>query len=202
MAKIEVDEEQFNLGQRTLQTMRRIAAKPENARALEAMHKGVDPSVATPLADADKIANARVADLEKQIADMKKEQDDERKKTETERAQGLLKSQWETGRQKLIDQGFSPAAIDKLEKEVMEPKGIVDHEIAAAWWEKQNPPPPPAMPGGVGPWNFMETSPDDKDSDIKRLIETRGNSDVVTDKMARDALTEFRQQVAQANRRR
>jgi|SRR5215469_1833040 len=202
MAKIEVDEEVYNLGQRTLHTMRRIASNPENARALEAMHKKIDPNVATPLADAEKLANARVSDLEKQISEMKKEQDDERKKGEEERAQGLLRSKWDSGRQKLIDQGFSPSAIDKLEKEVMEPKGIVDHEIAAAWWEKQNPPPPPAMPGGVGAWNFLETPPEDKDSDIKRLIETRGNSDVVTDKMARDALNDFRQQVAQANRRR
>jgi len=202
MAKIEVDEEQWNLGQRTLATMRKIASKPENARALEAMHKGIDPSVSTPLADADKVANERVSSLEKQIADMKKEHDDERKKDEEERAQGLLKSKWEMGRQKLRDQGYSDTAIEKIEKEIMEKEGIVNHEAAAAYWEKQNPPPPPAMPGGVGPWNFLETPPEDKDSDIKRLIESRGNSDVLTDKMAREALNDFRQQVAQANRRR
>jgi len=202
MAKIEVDEEVYNLGQRTLATMRRIASNPKNARALEAMHKEVDPNVSTPLSDADKVANERVSGLEKQIADMKKEQDDERKKVEEERAQGLLKSKWEAGRQKLLDQGYSPAAIDKLEKEVMEKEGIVNHEAAAAYWEKMNPPPPPAMPGGVGSWNFLDTPPEDKDSDIKRLIDSRGNSDAVTDKMARDALNDFRQQVAQANRRR
>jgi|SRR5215469_7864452 len=202
MAKIEVDEEQWNMGQRTLQTMRRIASNPKHALALEAMHKDVDPNVATPLADADKRANARVEALEKQISEMEKKYDDERKKGDEERAQGLLKSKWDLGREKLHDQGFSYEAIDKLEKEVMEPKGIVDHEVAAAYWEKQNPPPPPAMPGGVGAWNFLETSPEDKDSDIKRLIDSRGNSDVLTDKMAREALNEFRQQVAQANRRR
>jgi hypothetical protein len=202
MAKIEVDEEQYNLGMRTLATMRRIASNPKNARALEAMHKEVDPNVSTPLSDADKVANERVTGLEKQIADMKKEHDDERKKVEEERAQGVLKSKWEQGREKLHDQGFSYEAIDKLEKEIMEPKGIVDHEVAAAYWEKTNPPPPPAMPGGVGAWNFLETPPEDKDSDIKRLIDSRGNSDVLTDKMAREALNDFRQQVAQANRRR
>ena len=202
MAKIEVDEEQWNVGQRTLATMRKIAANPKNARALEAMHKEVDPNVATPLADADKVAGERVSALEKQIADLKKETEDARKKDEEERAQGLLKSKWASGRQKLLDQGFSEAAVDKIEKEIMEKHGIVDHEIAAAAWEKQNPPPPPAMPGGIGAWNFLETSPEDKDSDIKRLIDSHGNSDVVADKMARDALNDFRQQVAQANRRR
>jgi|SRR5215472_3515690 len=202
MAKIEVDEEQWNLGQRTLATMRKIASNPKNARALETMHKEIDPNVSTPLADADKIANERVSTLEKQLADMRKENEDQRKKDEEERSQGLLRSKWETGRQKLKDQGFSDAAIDKIEKEIMEPKGIIDHEDALTIWEKKNPPPAPTMPGGVGSWNFLETSPEDKDSDIKRLIDTRGNSDVLTDKMARDALTDFRQQVAQANRRR
>ena len=202
MAKIEVDEEQFNIGQRTLATMRKIAANPKNARALEAMHKEIDPNVATPLADADKLSSDRVDALQKQLDEMRKAADEKSKKDDEERAQGLLKSKWDTGRQKLIDQGFSPAAVDKIEKDIMEPKGIVDHEIAAAYWEKQNPPPPPAMPGGVGAWNFLEIPPEDKDSDIKRLIDSRGNSDVVTEKMAREALNDFRQQVAQANRRR
>src|SRR5215469_12609509 len=150
MAKIEVDEEQYNLGQRTLATMRKIASNPQNARALEAMHKGIDPNVSTPLADADKVANERVAGLEKQLADMKKEHDDERKKDEEERAQGLLKSKWEAGRQKLRDQGYSEAAIEKIEKEIMEKEGIVNHQIAADHFDKINPPPPPPFPAGAG----------------------------------------------------
>ena len=202
MAKIEVDEEQWNLGQRTLATMRKIASNPANARALEAMHKGVDPNVSTPLADADKVANDRVAGLEKQIADMKKEHDDARKKDEEERTLLTQKGKWEAGRQKLRDQGFSEAAIDKIEKEIMEPKGMVDHEDALIIYEKKNPPPTPMMPGSSGAWNFLETPPEDKDSDIKRLIDSRGNNDVLTDKMARDALNDFRHEVAQANRRR
>jgi hypothetical protein len=202
MAKIEVDEEQWNAAQRTLGIVRKIASNPANARAIEAMHKGVDPNVATPLADADKIANERVGLLEKQLADMKKEHDDERKKDEEERTISSTKAKWEEGRQKLRDAGFSTSAIEKIEKEIMEPKGIIDHEDALTLYEKANPPPAPVMPGGVGAWNFLETPPEDKDSDIKRLIETRGNSDVVADKMARDALNDFRQQVAVANRRR
>jgi hypothetical protein len=202
MAKIEVDEEQWNVSQRTLATMRKIASDPTRARKLEALHKETEPNVSTPLADADKVANERVSTLEKQIADMKKENEDARKKDDEERAQGLLRTKWESGRQKLIDQGFSVAAIDKIEKEIMEKEGIVNHEAAAAYWEKMNPPPPPTMPGGVGAWNFLETPAEDKDSDIKRLIDSRGNSDVLADKMARDALNEFRQQVAAANRRR
>src|SRR5215469_4546274 len=107
MAKIEVDEEVYNMGQRTLQTMRRIASNPKNARALEAMHKEVDPNVSTPLADADKISNERIDALQKQLTDMEKKHDDERKKGEEERAQGVLKSKWESGRQKLHDEfGF------------------------------------------------------------------------------------------------
>jgi|SRR5215831_8284585 len=202
MAKIEVDEEQYNLGMRTLATMRRIASNPKNARALEAMHKEVDPNVSTPLADADRVANDRIEALQKQVSEMEKKRDEERKKDEEERVLTATKAKWSEGQQKLRDLGFSSAAIEKIEKEIMEPKGIIDHEDAATLWEKANPPPAPAMPGGVGAWNFLDTPPEDKDSDIKRLIDSRGGSDAVTDKMARDALNEFRQQVAQANRRR
>lgn len=202
MAKVEVDEEQWNASQRTLATMRRIASDPQRARRLEALHKETEPTVSTPLADADRVANERVNKLEEQLSEFRKSSEEQRKKDEEERAQGLLKGQWESGRQKLRDQGFTDAAIEKIEKEIMEPKGIVDHEDALTIYEKKYPPQAPAMPGGTGPWNFLETPPEDKDSDIKRLIDTRGNSDVLTDKMAREALNDFRQQVAQANRRR
>jgi hypothetical protein len=202
MPKIEVDEEQWNAAQRTLGIVRKIASNPENARVIEAMHKKIDPNVATPLSDADRIANERVTGLEKQLADMKKEQEDARKKDEEERTVLASKGRWEAGRQKLREQGFSDAAIDKIEKEIMEPKGMIDHEDALVLYEKKNPPPAPIMPGSSGAWNFLETPAEDKDSDIKRLIDTRGNSDLVVDKMARDALNDFRQQVAQANRRR
>src|SRR6516164_447462 len=202
MPKIEVDEEQWNMSQRTLATMRKIASDPLRARKLEALHKETEPNISTPLSDADKIANERVSGLEKQLADMKKEHDDERKKDEEERTISATKTKWEAGRQKLRDAGFSGPAIEKIEKEIMETKGIIDHEDALTLWEKANPPPAPTMPGGVGAWNFLETPAEDKDSDIKRLIDTRGNSDLVTDKMAREALNDFRQQVAQANRRR
>lgn len=202
MPKIEVDEEQWNFGQRTLATMRKIASDPTRARKLEALHKETDATVSTPLADADKIANERVAKLEQQLDELRKSTEEQRKKDEEEKTLGQHKGKWEAGRQKLRDQGFTDAAIEKIEKEIMEPKGMIDHEDALVLYEKKNPPPTPVMPGGSGPWNFLETPPDDKDSNVKRLIDTRGNSDVLTDKMARDALNEFRHEVAQASRRR
>ena len=72
-------------------------------------------------------------------------------------------------------------------------------KIAAAYIEKQNPPQPPAMPGGTGSWNFLDIPAEDKDADNKRLITQtalKESSDSVTDKMARDALNEFRSATA------
>jgi hypothetical protein len=201
MAKIEVDEEQWNASQRTLATMRKIASDPKRARTLEALHKEVDPNVATPLSDAEKVASESVTELRKEVDDLRKATEERAKKDEEERAINATKVRWEAGRQGLRDRGYSSSAIEKLE-EMMSAKGIIDHEDAAILWEKAHPEPPPAMPGGSGAWNFLETPVEDKDSDIKRLIETRGNSDVLTNKMAHDALNDFRQQVAQANGRR
>jgi hypothetical protein len=73
----------------------------------------------------------------------------------------------------------------------MDAKGILDPEDAALIFERDNPPPPPAMPGGSGPWNFMEPSPESGD-DIKKLIESKGENGLLLDKMVREGLAEVR----------
>ena len=73
----------------------------------------------------------------------------------------------------------------------MEERGILDIEVAAAFYEKQNPPQVPATPRGMGGWNFVEQV-NDSEADLKKLLDTRGNNEVLADKMAREALNEFR----------
>jgi hypothetical protein len=103
----------------------------------------------------------------------------------------------------MLDRNYTPEGIDKIEKELMAPRGIASHEDAVKVWEAEHPSAPPIMPGGVGPWNFFEQPPEDKaNENIKRLIDNKGRDEVLADKMARDALNEFRQQVAQASGRR
>ncbi len=73
----------------------------------------------------------------------------------------------------------------------MEDKGILDADIAAAYFEKQHPPQAPVTPGGSGAWNFMDM-PADGDADLKKLVETKGESEQLIQKMAIDALNDVR----------
>ena len=198
MAKIEVDEEEYARQKRVYDTLAKIVADPKRKAKLEALHKEVDPNVPTPTLEAEKALNEPVEAIRKEFADFKKSQEDDRAKRTEEDQRAALTTRFETGRGKLRAANWTDDGIKAVE-DLMEKQGILDHEIAAAYIEKQNPPQPPAMPGGTGSWNFLDIPAEDKDADIKRLITQtalKESSDSVTDKMARDALNEFRSATA------
>ncbi len=201
---IEVDEEVYNQNAKLRDRLARIARNPKNAAALEAMEKEIDPNVTTPNLDQQKAFLEPVEALRKDFADFKKGQEEERAKEQEERSKRLLTEKWEAGRKWMLDQGFTPEGIEKIEKELMAPKGLIDHEDAAKIWNADHPAPPPATPGGFGAWNFLDPPPtEDKSQDsIKALVGSKGENELVADRMARDALNEFRQQVAQSSGRR
>lgn len=204
MAKvIEVAEEDYARLARVNETLAKIARNPKAARLLEQAHKEVDPSVTTPLSDKEKEANAPLEALRKELDDIKKQAAEDKAKADQERAQASIQARWSKGRTKLLDAGWQPEGLEKLEK-MMEEKGILDHEDAAKIFEADHPPQPPAMPGGTGAWNFLDMPDDTKDKHdegLKKLIANKGENDLVADRMAREALQEFRQQVAQGARR-
>ncbi len=78
-------------------------------------------------------------------------------------------------------------------KAIMEEKGLLDVDDAVAIFERRNPPPAPIAPGGSGAWNFMDdTAAGDADADIKKMIETKGNSDALLNTMINKTLGEVR----------
>ena len=198
MAKIEVEEEQWNQNESIRKVVAAIAADPKRRAALEKLHKEVDPTIKTPTLDAEKTVAEPVEELRNEIAALKKQQEEERAKADQEARQARLNSEFEAGRQWCREQKYTAAGIEAIEK-IMADKGILDHKIAAAYWEKENPPPAPAMPGGSGSWNFLDLPTDEAgDVDIKNLItsvgsKSDGNVDRITDKLAREALMEIRQ---------
>jgi hypothetical protein len=199
---IEVDEEVYNQNAKLRDKLRRIAANPKNAAALEAMEKEIEPNVATPHLDQQKAITEPVEALRKDFADFRKGIEDERAKEQEERTKGVLNAKWEAGRAWMLQNGFTEEGVKKIEEEVMAPNGITDHKIAAAYWEKEHPTPPPTTPvGGFGAWNFLDPQPEDKSNEnIKNLIGSKGDNELVSDRMAREALNEFRQQVAGGRR--
>lgn len=191
MPKIEVDEEEFLTSKRIREALGKIAADPKARVKLQEAHKLVDPTAKTPELDAMAPVNEALTAMQKRIDDAEKKAADE--KAEREKAEKLnaLQSKVSTGLAKLRQDGWTEDGIKAVEK-IMEERGIIDPEIAAAYHEKMHPPQNPLVPTGSGAWNFMEM-PKDGDDDLKRLIENKGESAPLLDKMIRDTLTEVRQ---------
>ena len=79
-------------------------------------------------------------------------------------------------------------------RKLMETKGLLDVDDAVAIFERANPPPVPATPGGgmTGTsWGFADVNAD-SDKLIQELIATKGESTSVSDRMANNALQDFR----------
>jgi hypothetical protein len=190
---IEITEEEYARNRRTFDVLSKIAKNPKAARLVEQAHKMVDDSVSTPLSDSDKNEEERFAKLEKTVSDFLEAQRQEKEKNDVESKKATFDAKWSSGRQALKDRGWTEEGVKALE-EMMATKGIVDHDDARKIFETDNPPPPPASPVGVGAFNFFGNVTD-KDKDIKDLIASRGEGSVA-DKMAHDALNDFRQQVA------
>jgi hypothetical protein len=190
---IELDEGEYN----QLVALRGIAQKiVSNKKAnalLEQAHKLVDPNVPTPTLDAERSQTEPLTAMQKkfddEIAALKKERDDEKRDATLasiaqRQAEGIARLK----RERWTDEGV--AAVQKL----METKGLLDVDDAVAIFERNNPTPIPATPGGGagGAWNFTDMA-GEADKAIKDLIDSKGQNDQIADRMAGQALNEFRQ---------
>lgn len=190
---IEVDEEQLLQDVRLRNVLAKAMAHPEAKVLLQRAHKLVDANAITP--DLDDKGNAkdplqpaldRVAALEAKLTT------DAAEREKKERLDALQAS-IAAGLRTLRQEGWTEDGIKAVEK-IMEEKGLIDPSIAAAYYEKQHPPQELMTPGSTGAWNFMELQ-NDTSEDLKKLIETKGESTPLLDKMAYDALKEVRGEV-------
>jgi hypothetical protein len=190
---VELDEGEYNQLVALRGIAQKIVGKPEARRLLEQAHKLVDPNVPTPTLDADRSQNEPIVALQKkyddEIAALRKERDDEKRDATLasiaqKQAEGIARLK----RERWTDEGV--AAVQKL----METKGLLDVDDAVAIFERNNPTPIPATPGGGvgGAWNFTDIQ-GEADKSIKDLIDSKGQNDQIADRMAGQALTEFRQ---------
>jgi Skp family chaperone for outer membrane proteins len=194
MAKIvEVDEAEWNRMQALQQVAVKIAGNPGARKIFEQAHKMVDPNASTPMTDQERAhnepLNALKTEFQTKLDALQKERDDEKRDTtlrqladKQERDFARLKSE-----HRYTDEGV--AAVRKL----METKGLLDVDDAVAVFERANPPQMPATPsGGHGSsWGFVEQQ-DQSDEMIKQLIATKGENDYLADRMAQQALQDFR----------
>ncbi len=192
MPKVEIDEAELLEHRRMRGVIAKITADPKRKAALEMLHKAVDPDVPTPTNDLLAPVDAAVSAVSKEMADLKKQLEDEKKESEKQRNLAQLSQRVDDGLSSLKRAGWMDEGIAKV-KAIMEEKGLLDVDDAVAIFERRNPPPAPIAPGGSGAWNFMDdTAAGDADADIKKMIETKGNSDALLNGMINKTLMEVR----------
>lgn len=191
MPKVEVDETEILEMRRMKGVLAAITADPKRKARLEMLHKEVDPNVPTPTNDMFKPVDDAVSAVSKQIADLTKQLADE--KVENERKSNLLAltSRVDSGLASLKQAGWLDEGVAKV-KAIMEEKGLLDVEDAVAIFERRNPPPAAVAPSGSGAWNFLDDATNDADADIKKMIETKGNSESLLSSMVNKTLGEIR----------
>ncbi len=192
MPMVEVDEAELLEARRMRGVLAKITADPKRKARLELLHKEVDPSVPTPTNDMLTPIDDAVSAVSKEMADLRKQLADEKAETERQRNLAALSGRVDSGLADLKRAGWMDEGIAKV-KAIMEEKGLLDVDDAVAIFERRNPPPAPIAPGGSGAWNFMDdAATGDADADIKKMIETKGNSEALLNQMVNKTLLEVR----------
>ena len=186
----ELTEEEIRRLQTQDRTLHSLMGNPKAKKKILEAYKAANPEASIPELELEEAAKAPVMALEKDIAELKKQLADEKAENEKNTKLAQLSGSIEAGITKLRQAGWLDENIAELRK-TMEERGILDVDIAAAYYEKQHPPQEVATPRGVGGWNFIDNV-QDNEADLKKLLDTKGQSEVLADKMARDALNEYR----------
>ena len=188
----EVDEVELLRLQRQDATVQNIWKNPKAKRKILEAVKDADPNARIPELEIEEAARAPVMALETQVAELTKQIATDKAEREKETKLNALSGNVEKGKAKLRKEGWTDEGVAAVEK-LMEEKGILDVEIAAAFYEKQHPPQAPATPSGVGSWNFMEPV-SEEDAYTKAIVASKeaANNEQLVMREANKALQEFR----------
>ena len=193
MARIEVDEEDFRANAKLRETIGAWMKNPTARRKLLEANRAFDPKAEIPELDQPDPFEQRLSPVMEKVTRLEKELADERAAKEQKDSLSALTTRIDRGFEKLRREERLTAAGEEAVRKLMEEEGITNPEIAWSHFQRLHPPQEVVTPGGGGAWNFMEPPADDQ-ADLKRLIETKGDSAQLVDKMARDALAEIRGQ--------
>lgn len=193
MALKEIDEAEYNQLVVLRGAASKIVANPAARKLLEQAQKLIDPNAATPTLDEEAARLAPVQALEKnfteKLAALEKERADEKRQANID----AIAQRQTAGLTRLRKAGYTDEGVTAIQK-LMDDKGLLEVEDAVAIFERNNPPQVPVTPGGIGSWGFTDMV-GEADKSIVDLIASKGQSEQVADRMARNALNEFRGQV-------
>lgn len=192
MAKREVEETDFLASQELVKLFADMLNNPDARKHVLTGKKIVRPHESIPEFDAAAPLARRLDELNKKIDDAEKARNEAIAKAAEEKKTAELHANWDKQKQALREAGWLAEGIDKVEKLAFD-RGIPDLDAAAALYEKLNPPTAPHEPVGRGFWESFGT-PTEEDGDMKKLLDSRGQSEGLLNKMIGDALREVRGQ--------
>jgi hypothetical protein len=192
MPTVEMDEVELQRLRKQDQTVHALMSNPKAKKKIFEAYKEANPDARIPELELEEAAKAPVVQLEKTVSDLQKQLLEDKAEREKETRLNSLNTSMERGFAKLRSQGWLDDGIENVKK-LMEEKGYLDPEDAAAIYLSKNPPPAPATPSGSGSWGFMEPPADD-DAYIKALTTGKGAADneQLVMQEARKTLQEFR----------
>ena len=192
MATVELDEVELQRLHKQDQTVRALMNNPKAKKKIFEAYKEANPDARIPELELEEAAKAPVLKLEQTVSELQKQLLEDKAEREKETRLSSLNSSMERGFAKLRSQGWLDDGIENVKK-LMEEKGYLDPEDAAAIYLSKNPPPAPATPSGVGGWNFMEPPADDE-TYVKAIMASKqaAENDQLVMREAGKTLQEFR----------
>lgn len=196
MAKVELDEVELQRLQKQDQTVHRLMSNPNAKKKILQAYKDVDPNARIPELEMEEAAKAPVTALETKVTELSQTIAKDREERENEKRLFALNGSVDSGMAKLRRAGWTDDGLAEVRK-LMDERGILDPEIAAAYYEKQHPPQNPANPSGSGGWDFMAPAAED-DTYIKAITSSKNaaDNDQLVMNEARKAVQDHRQQTA------
>ena len=193
MANVELDEVELQRLQKQDRTVHALMANPQAKKKIFEAYKVVEPTARIPELEMEEAAKAPVMELEKTVKELQTQIATDKAEREKQAKLDSLNGSMERGFAKLRAEGWMDDGIENVKK-LMEEKGYIDPEDAAAIYLSKHPPQTPATPSGTGSWNFMEPPAGDGDSYTKTLLGSKSAADNEQLAMneARKALAEFR----------
>lgn len=180
MAKIEVEESEWQRAQNVVRTVTDIMKDPKRRQKQLELQKEAQPETPIPEVDAANTFNEALTSINKKFDEFKTELQADREKRAGDQAVAEFEAKQKSGRVMLQTRGFSSEGIEKIEK-MMGDEGIADYDNAVVIWNHRYPPQEPIR---SSPSNFLrEARSPDADELTKQLIASQGNDDFVLDQM-------------------
>lgn len=168
MAKIEVDEAEWQARERVLGFVNRAFANPATRTKVLEVQKALDPNFTAPELEQKAYVDERLSAIEKLIRDDQEARQKREVEKEEAEQKAALERRWNEGKRVAQRAGYTDEGLGKLE-EYMTQHGILDHSIAMPAFERENPLPKP-IETGDNRWGFFDTQTTES-PDLKPLFD-------------------------------